>query len=199
MGDHCKAARLVYQVDAAIHLDRVAVNMRWTTIGQEAIERLLPITHMPCLDQRVRICGRPTEGLSPTWATSASLTGTPSSASFARTPAGRPSRPSRTRAISAARPGLAGSAPYARTCTLLPRREQDSSIPRTTWTPSRSLPDCLIQAVEGVVISQPDDVQPDCTSLTHELSWRVRTVGDRGVSMEVDPHASDLSRCTEPH
>ena len=53
MGDHCKAARLVYQVDAAIHLDRVAVNMRWTTIGQEAIERLLPITHMARLDQRV--------------------------------------------------------------------------------------------------------------------------------------------------
>jgi hypothetical protein len=53
VGDHCKATRLVHQVDAAIHLDRVAVNMRWATIGQEAIECLLPIANMTRLDQRV--------------------------------------------------------------------------------------------------------------------------------------------------
>ena len=53
MGDHGKAARLVYQVYAAIHFDRVAVNMRWSTISQKAIERLLPIAYVARLDQRV--------------------------------------------------------------------------------------------------------------------------------------------------
>jgi hypothetical protein len=51
--DHCEAARVVHQVDATIHLDRVTVNVRWTTIGQEAVECLLPIANMTCLDQRV--------------------------------------------------------------------------------------------------------------------------------------------------
>ena len=50
MGDHCQAACLVHQVDATFHLDGVTVHMRWTTIGQEAIECLLAIANMTCLD-----------------------------------------------------------------------------------------------------------------------------------------------------
>src|SRR4029453_13240381 len=41
MGDHRKATRLVHQIDATIHLDRVAVYMRWPAISQEAVECLL--------------------------------------------------------------------------------------------------------------------------------------------------------------
>ena len=36
-------------------------------------------------------------------------------------------------------------------------------------------------------------------SLAHQLSWRVRPVGDQGVGMQVNPHVSDLSRCRPRH
>ena len=47
---------------------------------------------------------------------------------------------------------------------------------------------CFIKAVKGVVIGQPDDVEPDGASLTHELARGICPVGDQGVSMQVDPH-----------
>jgi hypothetical protein len=53
---------------------------------------------------------------------------------------------------------------------------------------------CFIQAVEGVVISQPDYIESGRASLTHQLRWRVRPIGDRGVSVQIDPHTPDLSR-----
>src|SRR4029453_6922759 len=53
MCDHREPARLVHQVDATIHLDRVAVNVGWTAVGQEAVECLLSIANMAGLYQRI--------------------------------------------------------------------------------------------------------------------------------------------------
>jgi len=53
MGDHGEASCLMDQVDPAFQLDRVARYVRGAPIGQKAIERLLPISNMPGLDQRV--------------------------------------------------------------------------------------------------------------------------------------------------
>jgi hypothetical protein len=53
MGDHGEAACLMDQVDPAFQLDRVASYVGWAPIGQEAVERLLPISNIPGLDQRV--------------------------------------------------------------------------------------------------------------------------------------------------
>src|SRR4029453_10247710 len=53
MRDHREPAGLVHQVDATIHLDRVAVNVGWTAVGQEPVECLLPIANMACRDQRI--------------------------------------------------------------------------------------------------------------------------------------------------
>ena len=201
MGDHCKAARLVYQVDAAIHLDRVAVNMRGPPSARKRSNASCRSRTWPASISASAMCGRPTDGLSPTWAiTSASLTGTPAPPA---SPGHRLAGPAGRRVLEPSpRPGQ-DSPDRRRTpgCARCCRAGRTVPSTRTTWTPSRSpSPDCAaIQTVEGVVISQADDVQPDCTSLTHRLSWRVRTVGDRGSSVEVDPHTSDLSRCTEPH
>src|SRR5215211_527941 len=53
MSDHREAARLVDEVDAVSHLDRVAGHVGRTPVGQKAVEGLLPIAHVPSLDQRV--------------------------------------------------------------------------------------------------------------------------------------------------
>ena len=195
MGDHCKAARLVHQVDAAIHLDRVAVNMRWTTIGQEAIECLLPITNMACLDQRV----------SDMWATDRGTfadlghhlrfaTGTKLRQLREDTgqagPAGRrvlePSqRPGQDSPDRRRTPGR------AHCC----RDEQESSI-RVPHGPLAVRPPRLLHPGRRRCRDQSARRRPArLHEPAHELGWRVRTVGDQ-ESMEVDPHASDLSHRT---
>src|SRR4029450_8049868 len=61
MRDHRQATRLVNQVDSTTQVDRVSRHMRWTSVSQEAVERLLSIPNMACLDQRVGDVG-PTDG-----------------------------------------------------------------------------------------------------------------------------------------
>src|SRR6476659_7656469 len=53
MRNHRQPTRLVHEVDSAFHVDGVARYMSWSSVGQEAVERLLTIVHMPSLDQRV--------------------------------------------------------------------------------------------------------------------------------------------------
>src|SRR5215213_1999013 len=201
VGDHRKAARLVHQVYGTINLYRVAVNVGWTTIGQEAVECLLPIANVTCLDQRignVRTANRRTVA---DLGHHLRLAHRHTQHSQLAEDAGEPTQP----AVADSR-HLSGQ---LRTCRISTVRQDVHTIALTragelhaadhVKTQPFSLSHCFIEAVEGVVISQCNDIETDSDRLAHQLSRCVSPVGDRGVSMQVNPHASGLPRILQRH
>ena len=178
MGDHREAARLVYQIDATIHLDRVAVYMRWPAISQEAVECFLPIANMACRYQRI----------GDVWATNRrTLADLGHHFRFAdrhtklsQLPedSGEPTKPA------VADTGHLGSQPWIRWISAVRQDVHAAALPGAgelhsayhTKTLPFPLRRCFIEAIKGVVISQCDDIEPHAESLAHQLSWRVRSI-----------------------
>jgi hypothetical protein len=179
VGDHREAAGLVHEVDATIHLDRVAVNVGWTAVGQEAVECLLPITNMARRYERigdVRATHRGTVadlghylGLAdrhPKRSQLAEYASEPTEPAVAdsRHLGGQP----RTCWISAVRQNVHTAAAT--------RAGELHSADHTKLEPF-SLGHRFIEAVESVVISQRNDIETGGERLAYELGWRVRPVG----------------------
>ena len=200
MRDHRQATRLVNQVNSTTQVDRVTRHMRRTSVSQEAVERLLSIPNMACLDQRVgdvratdggtvahlrhdllfadghtkggQLVKDPGEPTQPTIAYEGHLRG--------ETGAGR---------ISAVRQDMHAAA-VTRARELHPAYHLNAD--------SLAFSDGFIQPIERVVVSQSHDIEAGTVSLTHQLSRRIRPVRHHRMSMQVNPHTSDLSRCPTP-
>jgi hypothetical protein len=190
--DHREPAGLVHEVDATIYLDRVAVNVGWTAVGQEAVECLLPITNMACRYQRIGDVRATHRGAVADLGHYLGFADRHPKRSQLAEYASEPTEPAvtdtrhfggqpRTYWISAVRQDVHTAAAT--------RAGELHSADHTKPEPF-SLGHCFIEAVEGVVISQRNDIETDGERLAHQLSWRVRPVGDRGVRMQVNPHIS---------
>ena len=180
VGDHRNAARLVHKVDAMIYLDRVSVNVRWTAIGQEAVESFLPVAHMACLDQRigdVRAANRRTVA---DFCHHSRFADRHTKLSQLREDSGKPTKPALADSCH-----LGGQAWTGRISAVgqdvhaaaVPRARELHSAYHTKTEPF-SLRRCFIEAVKGVVIGQCDDIEPCVEGLAHQLSRRVRSIGD---------------------
>ena len=79
-------------------------------------------------------------------------------------------------------------------CMDTPSIRQDSSAPVTSVSPAGSAAIASRVPTGGVVIGQRDDVQPGRGGVPHQLGGRVRTVGGRGVAVQIDAHDADSRR-----
>ena len=144
----------------------------------------------PALTMASAMCGRPTDGLLPTSAsTCSSVTGTPSSASSAQHP-GQPAHPT------AADLGHLGGQSGRRRIGAVGQQVHAVALPGAGQLHPAHHLDAqplagaggLVQPVEGVVVGQRHHVQPGVPGLDDQLGRRVGAVGDRGVGVQVDPH-----------
>src|SRR5215212_428226 len=197
MRDHRQATRLVNQVNSTTQVDRVTRHMCRTSVSQEAVERLLSIPDMACLDQRVGDVGATDR-----WA-AANLShdllfadGHTKGGQLVKHP-GEPTQPTiayeghfrgKTRAgrISAVRQDMHAAA-VTRARELHPAYYLNAD--------PLAFSGGFIQPIERVVVSQSHEIETGSVSLTHQLSRRIGPVGHRRMSMQVNPHTSHLSRC----
>src|SRR4249920_1341637 len=168
MSNHGEASGLMHQLDSTFHLDRVAGRVGWTTVGEETVERLLPIAYMPGHDQRVgdvRATNRGTVadlghhlGFADRYTKRSQFgqhAGQPTQATIAYQ--GHLRRQPWTGRISAVREDV-------HTAAVARARELHSAY--HTDAPPLPLGHCLIQSVECVVVSQRDHVELRHSSLT---------------------------------
>jgi hypothetical protein len=171
--------------------------MGWSTIGQEAVECLLTIANMTCLDQRVSDMWPTNRGTVTDLRHHLGLAYRHTKLRQLRENAGHSAQPAvaypghlsgqgRTGRIRAVRQDVHAVATTGARKLHPAYQEDPQPFP---------LRRCFVETVEGVVISKCNDVQPNCTGLAHQLSRRVSPVRDRGVGVQVDPHSPDLSRC----
>jgi hypothetical protein len=196
VGDYCQSPGLMNQLNATFQLDRVTGYVRWSAVGQEPVERLLPITDMASFDKRVGYVRATHRGTVTylshhlcfaNWRAKGGQLGQYASqpAQPTVTDSGHLCGQPRTVRISPIRQEVHAAA-LARAGELH-SAYQLNALPRT-------LSLRFIEPIEGVMVSQADYVEPGYSSVAHQLGWSVCSVRHRGMRMQVNPHTSDLSR-----
>jgi len=167
--DHREPAGLVHEVDATIHLYRVAVNVGLTAIGQEPVECFLPITNMARRYERIGDVRATHRGTVADLGHDLGFADRHPKLSQLAEYAGEPTEPT----VADAR-HLGGQ---LRTCWISAVRQDVHAAAATgagelhaadyTNTEPFSLGHCFIEAVESVVISQCNDIEADGERLAH--------------------------------